>query len=107
MPRSRTCAYRSRIAARCGSRNPLERLFDGERRRTKDIPHAFGERAVLKLMFASLLQASAGWRHVVISEFELRKLEELRDDLDQEFKQRTTTSVSIASRHRIYSKDRT
>jgi hypothetical protein len=59
------------------------------------------------LMLASLLQASAGWRHVVISEFKLRKLKELHDDLDQEFKQRTTTSVSIASRHRIYSKDRT
>ena len=87
--------------------NLLERLFGEERRRTKVIPHAFGERAVLKLMFASLLRASAGWRRVVISEFELRQLEELRTDLDQEFKQRTTAPVSVASRHRIYSKDRT
>ena len=87
--------------------NLLERLFGEERRRTKVIPHAFGERAVLKLMFASLLRASAGWRRVVISEFELRQLEELRNDLDQEFKQRTSVSASSASRQRIYSKDRT
>jgi hypothetical protein len=40
------------------------------------------------------------------SEFELRQLEELRNDPDQEFKQRTTASVSIASRERIYRKDR-
>jgi hypothetical protein len=57
-------------------------------------------------MFASLLRASAGWLRVVISDFELRQLEELRNDLDQEFKQRTTASVSVASRQRIYRKDR-
>jgi hypothetical protein len=34
--------------------NMLERLFGEERRRTKVIPHAFGERAVLKLMYAAL-----------------------------------------------------
>ncbi len=38
--------------------NLLERLFGEERRRTKVIPHAFGERAVLKLMFAALIRAS-------------------------------------------------
>ena len=32
--------------------NLLERLFGEERRRTKVIPHAFGERAVLKLIYA-------------------------------------------------------
>jgi len=36
--------------------NLLERLFGEERRRTKVIPHAFGERAVLKLMYAALTQ---------------------------------------------------
>jgi transposase-like protein len=87
--------------------NLLERLFGEERRRTKVIPHAFGERAVLKLMFASLLRASTGWRCVVISEFELRQLEDLRNDLEQEFKQRTSKSASPASRQRIYSTDRT
>lgn len=33
--------------------NLLERLFGEERRRTKVIPHAFGERAVMKLVFAA------------------------------------------------------
>ena len=40
--------------------NLLERLFGEERRRTKVIPHAFGERAVLKLMYAALVCASIG-----------------------------------------------
>jgi putative transposase len=58
--------------------NLLERLFAEERRRTKVIPHAFGERAVLKLMYAALIGASQTWKRVVISEFELRQLEQLR-----------------------------
>jgi hypothetical protein len=33
--------------------NLLEQLFGEERRRTKVIPHAFGERAMLKLMYAA------------------------------------------------------
>ena len=61
----------------------------------------FGELAVLKLLFASLLRASARWRRLVISEFDLRQLEELRNDLDQEFQQRTSKSASPASRQRI------
>jgi putative transposase len=56
--------------------NLLERLFSEERRRTKVIPHAFGERAVLKLMYAALIRASETWKNVVISEFELRQLEQ-------------------------------
>ena len=87
--------------------NLLERLFGEERRRTKVIPHAFGERAVLELMYASLIRASQTWRRVVISEFELRQIEELKTDLDNEFKQRTASAVSTASRPRIYSKDQT
>jgi len=87
--------------------NLLERLFGEERRRTKIIPHAFGERAVLKLMYASLLRASVGWRRVVVSEFELKQLEELKTELDENFKSRTAQAVHVASRQRIYSKDRT
>lgn len=87
--------------------NMLERLFGEERRRTKVIPHAFGERAVLKLMFASLLRASKTWQRVVISEFELRQIEDLRNDLDEEFKQRSASTVTTASRRRIYSKEGT
>src|SRR6266513_274309 len=85
--------------------NLLERLFGEERRRTKVIPHAFGERAVLKLMYAALIRAAQTWRRVVISEFELKQIDELRDELDQEFKERTTVSkLQRASHERIYSK---
>jgi transposase-like protein len=38
--------------------NLLERLFGEARRRTKVIPHAFGERAVLKLVYAALIRAT-------------------------------------------------
>ena len=85
--------------------NLLERLFGEERRRTKVIPHAFGERAVLKLMYAALIRASQTWRRVVISEFELKQIDELRDELDKEFKERTTVSKGQRASHkRIYSK---
>lgn len=87
--------------------NLLERLFGEERRRTKVIPHAFGERAVLKLMYAALIRASQTWRRVVISEFELKQIEDLKNELDREFKQRTAAAVSTASRPKIYSRDRT
>ena len=53
--------------------NLLERLFGEERRRTKVIPHAFGERAVAKLMYAALIRARDTWKNIVITEFELRQ----------------------------------
>jgi len=87
--------------------NLLERLFGEERRRTKVIPHAFGERPVLKLMYASLIRASQKWKRIVISEFELKQIEELRSELDEEFKVNTARAVSPASRQRIYSKEKT
>ena len=84
--------------------NLLERLFGEERRRTKVIPHAFGERPVLKLMYAALIRASQTWRQIVISEFELKQIEELRNELEKEFKERTASAVHNASHQRIYSK---
>jgi hypothetical protein len=50
--------------------NLLERLFGEERRRTKVIPHAFGERAVLKLMYAALIRAAERWRGLHMIEFD-------------------------------------
>jgi putative transposase len=41
---------------------PLERLFGEARRRTKVIPHAFGERVVLKLVYTALIRAAERWR---------------------------------------------
>jgi len=78
--------------------NLLERLFLEERRRTKIIPHAFGERAVLKLMYASLIRASETWRRVVISEFELKQLEQLREHLSGRHAERVAPIVKNASR---------
>jgi hypothetical protein len=68
-----TLAWRRPAGTRCGfafshlrfpvthrrairTTNLLERLFVEERRRLKIIPNAFGERAVLKLMFGALIQ---------------------------------------------------
>jgi putative transposase len=87
--------------------NLLERLFGEERRRTKIIPHAFGERAVLKLMYASLIRASETWRRVVISEFELKQLVQLREHLSRTHIERTAPVVKSASRSRISSNGRT
>ena len=56
----------------------LERLFGEERRRTKTIPHTFGERAVLKRMFVALARANQSWRRRVISAFELKQGSENR-----------------------------
>jgi putative transposase len=87
--------------------NMLERLFGEERRRTKVIPHAFGEKPVLKLMFAALIRASQSWRRVVISEFELKQLDELRHQLDTEFSQRSTPINQLASLRNFSSKKKT
>jgi len=61
--------------------NLLERLFEEERRRTKTIHSFFGERPVLKLMYASVTRASDSWRGVRTAELELGQLERLRDKL--------------------------
>lgn len=65
--------------------NLLERLFGEERRRTKVIPHAFGEKAVLKLMYASLIRASDRWKSIKVTEFERRQLDQLRKELNEGF----------------------
>jgi putative transposase len=87
--------------------NLLERLFGEERRRTKVLPHAFGERAVLKLMYASLIRAAQTWKRVVISDFELKQIEELRQELNAEFRQRTEAAKTSASQRHLSSKERT
>jgi putative transposase len=61
------------------------RLFVEERRRLKIIPNAFGERAVLKLMFGALIRAAERWRSVKVTEFERRQLAAVQKELDQEY----------------------
>jgi transposase-like protein len=90
--------------------NLLERLFGEERRRTKVIPHAFGERAVLKLMYGALIRAAERWHGIRVSEFERRQLKAIRDEIDTEFAARTAPAANPivnASPTRLSSKDRT
>ncbi|MBV8571569.1 MAG: IS256 family transposase [Acidobacteriaceae bacterium] len=90
--------------------NLLERLFGEERRRTKTIPHAFGERAILKLMYAALIRAAERWHGLKITEFERRQLKAIRDELDNAFEARTApvTKNSVpAPRSRLSSRART
>jgi putative transposase len=90
--------------------NLLERLFLEERRRTKIIPHAFGERPVLKLMYAAVIRAADRWRGLTVGEFEQRQLRAIREELDRTHAERVrpvvrpNTSVSAV---RLSSKART
>jgi transposase-like protein len=60
------------------SSNGLERLFEEERRRSKIIPHFFGEKPCLKLMFGVLDRVSGRWVRVRFTAAELEQLVALR-----------------------------
>ena len=74
--------------------NLLERLFLEERRRTKIIPHAFGERPVLKLMYAAVIRAAERWRGIAGGEFEQRQLRAIRDELGRAHAERVAPAVT-------------
>jgi len=74
--------------------NLLERLFLEERRRTKVIPNAFGERPVLKLMYAAVIRAAERWRGIAIGEFEQRQLRAIRDELGRAHAVRVAPAVT-------------
>lgn len=59
----------------------VERAFVEDRRRTRTIPRFFDERSCLKLVFATLWQASERWQSVRMSEFERQQLDHLRREL--------------------------
>jgi putative transposase len=79
--------------------NLLERLFGEERRRTKVIPHAFGERAVLKLMYAALIRAAEHWRGIRITEFEQRQLRAIHAELNTDFAARNAPAIPASQSH--------
>src|SRR6516225_1545877 len=79
--------------------NLLERLFGEERRRTKVIPHAFGERAVLKLIYAALIRAAERWRGIRVTEFEQRQLKAIREEIDKDFTARNTLPNTAPQSH--------
>ena len=59
--------------------NLLERLFGEGRRRTKVIPRFMNERSGLSLLFAVLVDASAGWRGLRMSPAAAEQLQALRN----------------------------
>ena len=63
--------------------NLLERLFVEERRRLKIIPNAFGENAVLKLMFGAMIRAAERWRAIRVGKLERRQMRAVREELDR------------------------
>jgi transposase-like protein len=65
--------------------NLRERLFVEERRRLKIIPNAFGEKAVLKLMFGAMTRAAERWRSIKITDFERRQMTALRQEFDHDY----------------------
>ena len=75
--------------------NLLERLFLEERRRLKIIPNAFGEKAVLKLMFAAMTRAAERWHAISITDFERRQMAVIRTELDQEYE----ASIGLTKPH--------
>jgi transposase-like protein len=90
--------------------NLLERLFAEERRRMKIVANAFGERAVLKLMYAALIRASESWRGLQIKPFEAKQLEAVGAELDDEHERRhepTKTTSEGVPPSRKSSRDRT
>ena len=74
--------------------NLLERLFLEERRRLKIIANTFGEKAVLKLMFAAMTRAAERWRAVKVTDFERRQMTALRQELDEQYE----ANIGLAKR---------
>jgi len=76
----------------------------------KIVANAFGERAVLKLMYAALIRASESWRGIQIKPFEVKQLEAMKEELDAEHQRRhepPRAPSEGASPSRISSKNRT
>lgn len=60
--------------------NLIERSFEEERRRAKVIPRFRTEKECLKLVFATLWQASERWRRIRFSEHERKQLQRYRQE---------------------------
>ena len=59
-------------------------------------PNAFGERAVLKLMFGALIRAAERWRSIKVTEFERRQLAAVRKELDQEYEAQVGLKMQLS-----------
>jgi transposase-like protein len=76
--------------------NLIERSFEEERRRAKVIPRFRTEKECLKLVFATLWQASERWRRIRFSEHERRQIERYRQER-QARKQRSSQDERTAT----------
>ena len=72
----------------------------------KAVGSFFGERPVLKLMYAVLIRATENWRGVTVTEFEARQLRELKHQREQDRRAENQTETRSTS-ERVYSKLRT
>jgi hypothetical protein len=54
-------------------------------------------------MYAALMRARQGWRNVIVTAFEVKQIEMLRDQLRDEFDRRHALPNKTASRSRIHS----
>ena len=67
---------------------PAENLLhhlSGHDPRLKIIPNAFGEKAVLKLMFGAMIRAAERWRAIRVCELERRQMRAVREELNHEY----------------------
>lgn len=78
--------------------NMLERLFREERRRSRAAGMLFGERQVLKMMYAALIRGSERWNGLRIEPLAKGQLERLREQLRHQYQQThapiVTTQIS-------------
>lgn len=87
--------------------NLLERLFLEERRRTRAAGTLFGERPVLKLMYAAVLRASDRWNGLKIEPFARGQLERLAEQLQHNSRLAhapAVTKTETSTPNRVYSK---
>ena len=74
--------------------NLVERAFVEERRRTKVIPHLFGEGRLVNLVFGVLIRVSERWGKKCFSEFERQQIRSLRGRLKLDEPETSSAPIS-------------
>jgi transposase-like protein len=77
------------------STNLAERSFGEQKRRSKVIPRFFDEKSGLKLVFASLIRASQGWRKISFTFDDQIRIMELRHKLGHKAKKERKISKNL------------
>ena len=74
--------------------NLVERAFVEQRRRTKVIPHLWGEQSLVNLVFGVLIRVSARWGKKCFSELEQQQIRSLRVKLQLDEQEVRTPPLS-------------